>query len=466
MGKRLVRILGRRKTSLWQGLVGFAGVIGMWCAMTACTEKDTLFGNELIPPGQIMGSVIDSNIMVSTYIDTYDSVQTNISGNYTPYFGTLTDPIVGRTTSQMITNYAPFGFRNDKYFGTDPVIDSMTFGFQFSSFYGDPEQVFTVDVYEISGYVFKVDSGYFSNFDITPYISSTPLFSFEQKGSEQANGHLPIEFARRHLDTTPGEENVYYTDTNFHKVFNGLYFKLRDETPAADSCMLQMDLSQSVMTLFYHNAEKDTTFQRMLFVSDYTFYNTNFMTVQHDYTDADPSVGGVQVAAIGDLENPSEYCYVQGLAGLMSKIKIDASSLERIKAETQAKGYTHVALHKAELQVTIADARWQEYLYSFSSLGMYYDMLDYKFMSEYNPILEALGSGYTSTLGGKLNRSKGVFTFDITSHLQKLITEKEERFTTELLPIFGDRNSLLRARVYGSDSPYPPLLILTYTMVK
>lgn len=442
----------------------------MWCAMTACTDKDNAFGNELIPPGQIMGSVIDSNILVYTYIDTYDSVQTNLNGNYQPYFGTFVDPLVGRTTVQMFTHYAPYGFKDDTYFGVDPVVDSMTFGLTFANFIGDTNEVFTVDVYEVKDYVFKVDSAYFSNFDMSPYISSTPLFSFEQKGSEIATGKMPIEYARKMIDNTPGKENVYYTDTNFHKIYNGFYFKLRNERPLADSCVLQLDLTSSIMTLFYHNnnsPKKDTTTQRFLFYSDYTFYNTNFMTVQHDYGDADISQGGVQISQIGDLDTPSEYVYIQGLAGLMGFIKVDESSLERIKSETLAKGYSHVGLHKAELKVTFANDTWREYAKAFTTLGMYFDMQDYDFLIEYNPILNAIsGSGYTAWLGGNLNRSVGEYSFDVTSYVQRLITGQEERFTTEMYSEFYARNDLNRTRIYGTNSPHPPKLILTYTMVK
>lgn len=441
----------------------------LWAGVS-CTNRDEMFGNDLIPPDQMMGSAIDSTVTVETFITKYDSVQTNINGYYTPFFGSYLDPIVGRTTIQMFSNYAPNGFRNSQYFGVDPVVDSMTFAFNFPYVMGDTTTSVTIDVYEVKGYDFKVDSSYFSNFDMSPYIGTVPLFSFEQKGIGTAFGKLPIEFARTLLDPKQDDTNIYYTDTAFHKVFNGFYFKLRDQHPAGEGSMLRMDLSQSVMNLFYHNnntPKKDTTTQKFLFYGDYTFYNTNFSTVQHDYAEADPSKGGVSVAAIGDTITPSAYCYVQGLAGLMGTLKVDQVGLERLTEKARGLGYSHVALHKAELKVTMVNSGWEQYEKSFTALGLYYNMEKREFLAEYNPILDQVtGSGYQSTIGGGLNRSLGTYSFDITSHVQRLISGKENRYTTEMLPAYNSRNDMTRSWVYGTASPYPPLLVLTYTMIK
>ncbi|MDE6499243.1 MAG: DUF4270 domain-containing protein, partial [Rikenella sp.] len=157
--------------------------------------------------------------------------------------------------------------------------------------------------------------------------------------------------------------------------------------------------------------------------------------------------------------------YVQGLAGLMGVVDLDREQLEALKERVRDLGYSHIALHRAEVQFTMVDARVEEYDRSFSALGMYYDMNKYDFLSEYNPVLEAANTGYTSSLGGGLNRSNGVYRFDITSHVQKLLTGREER-KIQLLPAFAARNSLMRAWIYGSGSKYPPRLVLTYTMIK
>lgn len=439
--------------------------------VVACTDRDDAFGNEMVPPSQQMGSSIDSTISVYSYVATCDSLDTNISGFYQPFMGSYIDPVVGRTDVAVFSNFSPNGFQHSHYFGENPVIDSMRYAISFSGALGDTTQTVTVDVYEVKeGIQFSQDSAYFSNFDMTPYIGTTPLFSFQHKGIGNALGTVPKEFADRLLDNTQGEENIYYADTAFHRKFPGLYFKLRNPATSGEGQMLQLDLSQSAMFLFYHNTGPDgpdTLQQKMWFFGDYTYDYISFSTVEHDYAYADPAKGGVTTAEIGDTIHPSKYIYVQGLAGLMGALKVDEEALAGLKQKAVDLGYTHIALHRAELQVTMVDSGVEQYSRSFSSLGIYYDMLKYQFLSEYNPILDAItGSGYSSTLGGALNRSKGTYVFDITSYVQSLITGKETRFMTQLLPAYGYRNDFARCWIYGTDSPYPPRLVLTYTMIK
>lgn len=438
---------------------------------TACTSRDDLFGNEMIPSSQQMGSAIDSTVSVYSYVATCDSLDTNIAGFYQPFMGSYIDPVVGRTDVAVFTNFSPDGFKHTHYFGENPVIDSMRYAIAFSGALGDTAQTVTVDVYEVKeGIQFYQDSAYFSNFDMTPYIGPEPLFSFQHKGIGTAYGRLSQEFAEKLLDNTQSQENVYYADTAFHRKFPGLYFKFRDPVTSGEGQMLQFDLSQSAMFLFYHNTGPDgpdTLQQRMWFFGDLTYDYVSFSTVKHDYSFADPARGGVTTAEIGDTLVPSKYIYVQGLAGLMGALKVDEDGLDALKRKATDLGYTHIALHRAELQVTMVDSGVEQYDLSFPTLGIYYNMLKYEFLSEYNPLLAAItNSGYTPTLGGSLSRSRGVYTFDITSYVQRLLTGKESRFTTQLLPDFNYRNFFFRSWIYGTDSPYPPQLVLTYTMIK
>ncbi len=444
---------------------------GMWA--TGCTERDDMFGNGMIPPAQQMGSSVDSTIVVRTGVAVGDSLDTHISGYYQPYMGSYIDPVVGRTDVSVFSNYAPNGFEHSHYFGDEPVIDSMRYAIVFSGAVGDTSKSVIVDVFEVKeGIVFNQDSAYYSNFDMTPYIDADkPLFSFEQKGAGMALGRMPQEFAERLLDNTQSQENIYYDDYKFHKKFPGLYFRLRESAEAGEGIMLQLDLSQSSMFLFYHNSgpgeEADSSLQqRFWFINDLTYDFISFSMIEHDYALADQSLtGAVRVDAAGEPVQQDEYVYVQGLAGLMGMIDVDREQLEALKQRVRDLGYSHIALHRAEVQFTMVDAGVEQYDRSFAALGMYYDMNKYDFLSEYNPVLEAANTGYTSSLGGKLNRSNGVYRFDVTSHVQKLLTGSEERLV-QLLPAFADRNSLMRAWIYGTGSKFPPRLVLTYTMIK
>lgn len=436
----------------------------------SCTNQDKYFGDDLIPPGEQMGTAIDSSIQVQTYIFAKDSMQTNGLG-YQSMIGTLIDPLVGRTHINMFSNFAPIGFIGDKYFGVDPVIDSMNIAFTFSSQYGDTTQKISIEVYEVVSHNFYVDSVYYSNFDMTPYINPVPLLTFEAYRSDLIVKKLPIEYARKFLDNTPGESNPYFSDTAFHRRWNGLYLKAKPLTSGRGNT-LTIDLSQSVLNLFYHNnnpEKKDTTSQRMLFNSDYTFYNTNFVMVDHDYSYADPAKGGVRKEEIGDTINPSKWGYIQGFAGLGTTVKIPKAQIDALKAKIQRPeegGYSTIALHKAELIFESNHKSWENYDSSFNALGLYYDMLNRRFIPDYNPILDQLQTGYKSTLGGGLNRSIGKYKMDITSYMQRLIRGASTDTTLQIYPPYDFKATIGRAGVYGSASENPPKLVLIYTMLR
>ncbi len=468
------------RNMLRTGIVASMLAMGVaWCVgvvMTGCVEKDSQFGSELVPPHQLMASRTDSTVQVRTYIGQYDSVQTSFAGQYQLALGSHVDPLVGRLTAQVFSNYAPLGFDHSSYFGIEPVIDSMTLAITTSQAYGDTTAVdHWIDVYRVEGHTFKRDSAYYSNFDMSPYISGTPIASFQMRKPGLQVLKLPMDFAQAHLDNTQSKDNIYYVDTAFHEHFNGLYIKFRDPAPAGEGTLFQIDLSQCMMTLFYHNKgyqheetpAADTTIQRMLFVGDYVFYNTSFMMLQHDYTQADPAQGGVVAAQVGDTVTSTQYGYIEGLAGLKTWLRIDTADLRRIKEQAVQLGYNHVALQRAELQVNVVDPGYEEYQKTFTGLGIYHSMTEPDFLTEYNPVLEGItGSGYTSSLGGGLIRSQGQYRFDVTSYVQQILTGREGRFMTELGPAYAAMNSSSRTRIYGFDSPFPPKLILTYILVK
>lgn len=437
--------------------------------MSACTKVDQLFGNGLVPPSQEMSTLRDSSVVIKTYISSFDSVATSNTA-FTPHVGTLIDPLVGRSEISFFTNYAPMGFNHTYYFGIDPVIDSMSLGMSFEGAFGDTTKSIEISVYEVINHNFYVDSTYYSNFDMTQYIAPEPLLTFEQKGSGVTVKNLPIEFARRLLDNRQDKQNIYYSDTLFHKKFNGLYFKAKSVSEG-EGTMIKMNLPSSVMHLFYRSKNPetqllDTLSQKLMFMADHAAYNTYFEMMDHDYSYSDQAKGGVIPSQIGDTINESKFAYIQGLGGLMGLVRVDTASIRKVKEAAVAKGYSRVALHKAELQVSIVGQNADNYDDSFSYLGMYFSMEGREFLPEYNPILEAANVGYHSTLGGQLNRSTGQYRFDITSYVQRLITGHFNKYTTQLLPDYGLNAELNRTQVYGSASEHPPLLILTYTLVK
>ncbi len=447
--------------------------LGIAFSATACTPYDDTFGDNFIPVSQLMGSEVDSNMLVRTYIDTWDSTETS-NVNFVPYLGAKIDPQTGRSTFSFFANYAPFGFKELDGYGAGATADSLVVILTFIEVGGDATQTYTVDMYEVNGFNACKDSTYYNNFDITPYIGAQPLHSFQQTGAGRVSFKLPLTFAEKLIDSRYKEENAYYTDTTFHRHYNGMYFKVREEITSGEGTYFRLDLGQSVMNVFYKNdkiraegGDRDSSQRLMFYDPNATLWNTNIQLVEHDYSLADPAQGGVPLAAIGDRTNESQYVYIKGFASLKGWIDLNEASFERIKDQAEAQGYSRVAIHKAKLEFDIVKDNWEEYFRSFSALGVYYNLMKKEFLVEYNPVLaQVQTSGYTPTLGGSLNHSRGKYTFDITTYVQQLFTGATDKFSTELLPAYGLRNETGRTWLYGSASSRPPKLVIVYTMIR
>jgi len=441
-------------------------LLGGW----SCTDTDPFFGNGLIPPGQLMATRVDSSLQVTTHIFKLDSIPTSNISTYQVSLGSIGNKYTGRTTVNLFTNYAPYGFLDTtNYFGKNPVIDSMRFGFSFTEFGGDTTMPVTIDVYEVLGKNFFIDSTYYSNFDMSPYLGATPLATFDIQRPEVVTGKLSLEFAEKHLINIQNGSNPYNKDLEFHKIFNGLYFKVRPVV-GREGLLLLADLSQSNMTLFYHNEDydKDTTLtHRMVFVGDRELFNTHFQTVEFDYSYADPSIGGVSPSQVGDMLIPSEYSYTMGFGGLGTAVTLPIDQIRELQQSARAQGYANIGLHKVELLFDVPEQSTDLFNNIFQRLGLYYNLLGREFLAEYNPILEQItGSGYTSTIDGNLNRAQGKYRLDITSYTQRLLRGSTTKMELQLLPEYQSNNLVGYSWTYGSASANPPKMIVTYTMLK
>lgn len=455
----------------------FAAIAALFAiALTSCTNTNALFGNEMVPPSQQMKTAIDSSIRPLSYIIKLDSVRTSGVSSIMPV-GSYIDPLVGRTTIGLVADYLPSGFPESErefLFGKSPEVDSMKIKLNFTSSVGDTLPALKIQVYEIENFMFDSDSIYFSNFPIEKYIKKQPFLTFEQVGDGNYEQKLPKEFYDRFLLNEYSDKHPYFSDTAFHKLFGGFYIKTEPVTMAPGQ-IVHFSLLASGMTLYYRNinkeGKKDTLEQVYFFQSSITTVpTTSFAVVENDYSYADAAQGGLKIEQINDTINPSQFGFMQGYAGLGTRITIPKEQIQVIKDKAKNLGYSYVAIHHAELQIALPEQNYENYNKSFPHSGLYYDAEKLDFLADYDPFRESMDQTFISILGGKLNRSNGYYGMNITSYVQRLFTGQETRYSTQMLPQWSNlinNNALLRSRVFGSESQEkPPILILTYTMLK
>ena len=426
----------------------------------------------MIPPDQLMETRVDSSFMVTTRIFNLDSVASNIT-TYTADLGSHINPATGRIDLGLFMNYEPYGFDTDEAdvsFGKNAVADSMTLGMNFSALTGDTLVPLEVKVYEIQGVNFSSDSTYYSNFDMSSYLSPEPILVFEVNKPGVIVKKLPEWFYEKHVIEAPLDfNNPYYDVDLFHKTFNGLYFEATPQT-TGKGIIMTMDMSQSRMTLFYHNDEMkpDTSYQHaMYFYSDAVYYNTFFNTAKFDYSYADPLNGGVRPEIVNNETAISEYSYTAGFGGLGTTVTIPIDKVHELQDKAKSEGYSRIGIHRAELVFEIVEPTKLYYEMSFSRIALYFNFDRMNFLPEYNPLLESLASSsYVSTIDGRVNRSRGIYTLDITSYMQRLFAGSFSRTDLQLLPSYAENKAVGYTWAYGSTSSKPPKMAITYTMIK
>lgn len=453
-----------------------------------CVQSSPFFGNELVPPNQIMNTYIDSSINLSTYIIAMDSIKSSNLGAIM-FIGQHNSKMTGRTTAQFYANYSPYGFYKDTEgdeaepdievnFGKNPRIDSLVLTFNVAYKNGDSLQRSKLEIFQIKDFLFKRDSLYYSNFDLEKYIEPTPFYTTDITGDKEIKYHFPIEYARQYLDVTPDTTNMYYRESGryndrFHKKFKGFYFKV---TPYGDrGAFYDIDLANTFMYLYYNNksfeSAPDTTLVQPFVFYNTTLgiYNTTVQTYKHDYSKSDQAVGGVNPLYVNDTLTPQPICYVSGMGGLGSLVEISTEGVERFIAKAKEKfgEQTAIGVHKAEIVWNKIDKSWEDLDQSFASVGLYFNYSKFSFIPDYSP--SYMTQANVANSFGLLNRSRGVYTTDVTQYFQKIINGNAIPKKFQLYPEYQAAVDSGEANVWGSqavDAKLKPYLVITYTLVK
>ena len=369
----------------------------------ACVNSSPFFGNELVPPSQGMYTDVDSSIMLKTFVVTQDSMSGNVGDPYNPeailYAGNYNNANIGLTKSNFVTNYAPKGFEDIfDGFGLNPVIDSMTITMEPLYQNGDTTNFATLEIFEIEKFNMLADSNYYTHLDIEKYINPVPLISTKLKSGGRIVRHFPIEFAREHLDKNRDTSSIYYNDQRFHKIHNGLYFKLT--TNDINGPQYSFDLATTQMFLYYRSTNKegqiDTLDQSMFFANNtetMVLYNTAVQLYKHDYTTSNQTIGGVNPNIINDTINPSEKVYVATQSSIGGKVVLEEQMILNFldKVQKEHGKEAKIALHKAELKWHIVDRTWQNMDTTLNQISLYADIDELKYIPEYIPILDYNG---------------------------------------------------------------------------
>ncbi len=434
----------------------------------SCVDVDNSFGTEYIPDNQIMRVLRDSSFRINTYNVTTDSVFS--SGHNYNYIGGYHDSLTGsRLDAGLVFQIQKASFDSDSLFRTRPEVDSAFLRLSVSSWLGKTDEEQTFDLYELTEPIYQ-DSLYYSDFDPTPILESSPLLSFTISGEEKISfdlmGHPLLD---RLMDTTG-----YTTDDLFRERFKGFYLKPRETMK--DASLAMIDLYNSFLSIHYRyyveKGDSMSAVQNAYYlisppIAGYQTANQSINVVTHDFSNVKPEV------RLNDLTEPVPTTYIQGFGGIKTTLEFTQESVAALKEKVRAAGFTDIAVNKAKLQIRFP-ARDPEVLDGMHRrLGMYYDYNRFFFIPDFDYLYEI---AYETDLvyGGYKNRSQFFYEMDITTYVQRLFREGYDNNSIYLGPAIGNEEAgypdysrdLHSFALNGTGSAEPPLLVITYTMIR
>lgn len=401
-------------------------------ATNACKDDDSAIGTGIMPNSDMMEFKCDTlGIQTFAVRDTHVETQNRTVNP----IGIVNDEIFGQTTASCA--FQVLLSSNNVQFNRE--IDTanlsgvkLTLQLKYDEIYGSAESSMKINVNRLLTSI-SYDSTYYddTHFDASQYelLQSTDI-------TADSDSIIKVEMPQNLVENIIRQNvgQTTWSNEDFVKFFKGIY--VTTELNSGDGCLYALNLinSKSKMVLTYNDT---CTFDFII-----GEYAAKINLYSHDYTNADSELKD----AIDNPEQPSKYCYIQGLAGMKTKIKFPELA--------NLFDSTNIIINKAQLKVTIKEGTTTDYLPSPKAMSMtrilssgLFDFLeDYKSNSKY--------------FGGQFDASDNSYTFNIPLHLQSL--QNGEPDNGIYLVANDNRIVPYRAMLYGGAHENYSVKILVY----
>ncbi len=452
------------RSNLLRRLIGAVSVVVIVTTITfsGCTYIDDTLGSDLtlddqsLKVGQLSFDCTEGNYFESRLFRT-DSLSS--SGLTYGYLGRMGNDTFGTRSASFYTQYLPstptFDEDDDDYdeehpFGYMPIFDSAILYLSVAGYGGDTTVVQRFEVYEVIDDSFvtnSVDSVFFPNFNIDPYLSSEPVFTFSYPdyrngiyvGSSTVtmqNTSLTSDFVDRLLlEKVTGDYDleIFDEEEDWVEFFKGLYIRpagdLEPITAGNAASLIATDLSASGFEIYGRTREvSDPTLIKDTITQAFVFYwssaeagNVMINKFDHNYDGSMININEVATPE-SDLEQIplTSTLRIEGMAGVVSTITLTEEFFEQLDtildAEEAATGelYTSLFFNQAQLKIYMQEVDSYDYTtidpylvtpwmnVMPSSLGMYTRYSYYLVDEDGNLFTEAIGDddAYYTTLTG------------------------------------------------------------------
>ncbi len=405
-----------KKTRFFRLIVMILVPAALW-GLASCNQEDSDIGLGIIPGSDKLQLCVDT-IDVDCFTVTDNLISTD-ERTLSP-LGSYNDPIFGFSKASFVCQ-ARISSSNVDFSGVDEV-NSLELHLRYSSHYGDSAAVQMVNVYRLKKDIY-IDSTYYSSFSLQPseyeLLASAPVY-FDPADSLMKID-LPLTLAESFIDEANSEHFV--DNTTFYEFFKGFY--VTTDNLSTGGCVFSLNLidADSKMIMYYNDT------------SSYNFYINSKCAIinmfEHDYTGASPDV----LAAFADTTALNDFCYVQSLGGLKTKIKFPD-----LMAVFDS---SNIAINKANLIVKVKSGT-NETSYApppKMTLVVVLENGKYDFITDYKV--------NNTHFGGVLGSDEYTYTFNIPFHIQELVNGNVDYGI--YLFAADNRTMPYRAVIHGND---------------
>jgi len=432
-------------------LKNLTGAILLLVVAWGCKQGDQTLGVDLLPGVKILDTRYHqekTSISTSVYTDTkirVDRPKYNLLGSFN-------DPVFGRTDASFVAQFRlPFY----RAFLPTAAIDSAVLIMTYKTIYGDTVSSQNLQVYELASSL-NYEAKYLSSFNVGNLAATEPIGTgnfIPKFRTDSTKVDTTTQVIRVRLKNSFGSSLIGIDSLNlassdlFLKVFKGLYIR---STPISrkgtlvsiiNAPMANTTESNPRIFLYYHDAKSDT----LSYGCEITTNSANVASYVHDYSNAKFYTN------LNKENNTDSLIYIQPTGGIKSKILVPSLSTWKDSA--------NYAINKATLtfhaDTIMSDSRRYEmpkrlYL-TLDSLG-----------TEIFPADTKLSSSY---YGGFYDATTATYSFNVTQHLQQIITGKKQNYAFYLVQ--SERNfSAKRVVLKGLGSSKPVELNIAYTIYK
>jgi len=416
-----------------------------------CKQGDQTLGVDLLPGVKILDTRYHqekTSISTSVYTDTkirVDRPKYNLLGSFN-------DPVFGRTDASFVAQFRlPFY----RAFLPTAAIDSAVLIMTYKTIYGDTVSSQNLQVYELASSL-NYEAKYLSSFNVGNLAATEPIgtgnfipkFRTDSTKVDTTTQVIRVRLKNSFGSSLLGIDSLNLASSDlFLNVFKGLYIR---STPISrkgtlvsiiNAPMANTTESNPRIFLYYHDAKSDTR----SYGCEITTNSANVASYVHDYSNAKFYTN------LNKENNTDSLIYIQPTGGIKSKILVPSLSTWKDSA--------NYAINKATLtfhaDTIMSDSRRYEmpkrlYL-TLDSLG-----------TEIFPADTKLSSSY---YGGFYDATTATYSFNVTQHLQQIITGKKQNYAFYLVQ--SERNfSAKRVVLKGLGSSKPVELNIAYTIYK